>query len=1786
MDDLALLERVFLRVGSADTDEKLEAVILKFLCPVLLKLTSTEENVRKKVMELLVHFNKRVKSRPNLQLPVVDLMILYQDPSCSIFLSNFAIIYIKMGFPRLDVARQAELLPQLFNSIHGKPLQHQDSLLFIALPALAHANLSTEVLKQPYLFLQEKVELAKYIRDFFLDIVLLPYGLVHPSANPTTPSNPPPGMSEYGWKRSLGEVQLKAEQLEETKLGIVKFVSSGIFGEQNIVPHLVVAAADTRFSVANAADSALKRIGGTVDWNDVAVITVLYQLFLGTRNSKENIKPEFRRVPACTRLRLKLFTYLIRSREASTQFPACIQLTFEGLFGENSNAKLKVMALQFLHQMLSNCPVSRLSPISPVLISGLMKIINDTQGESKLRGSALVALGKLGQKLPEAVTKDMAIIQMLFNAMETEEPETRMAVQEALSIMLPAFKHLSSSNAAILEALLATSLESQQHLLRLIAVQYAGGIFHPTHVTSRYLLLLAAGDPKEEVKSEAMKLLYSNLPKSAETYDTESMEVDQNEKWLPDFVEMVLCISEKASTRMKSRSAVTYGTRTLPFELAAYSEMLSYLRLCLANSALLTPSLELLNEPELISSAARHYIEKLVSENGPVTAYLDLALELLAANPSKIPLQCVLEVVAGVPKLSAVLLSKLDMFKTLQHHNKEDVREMIAQIIAVIVCESYDTLQVDALIHDLCRNLKDKPLEQQHGFILTLGYTVGRIVRNHLSGTGNRMELEKSCRSQLSPRLSTATSLVIDFLFESPHPMTLSAACLAVGEMGRCGPLLDSTGDSSRAVDKLLGVVGDAKINGRIREKAALAAGYLSLGELEYPRRKYIIEHFLTSTEEMKDVEIQFTIGEALVCAALGVSSPESRDRWTVKEKDFTEPENAPAQLDFLLEELLNKYVSHLNPNIKQATSIWLLALVKSCPQRPEMKERLLRIQRAFMTLLAEGGDLVQDIASKGLGLVFECCTVEQQNLLASELVGSLTTDRRPAMQVTKDTKVFEEGSLGANPSGGQLSTYRELCSLATDMNQPDLIYKFMHLANHNAIWNSKKGAAFGFGSIAKKAGQQLAPHLPVIIPKLYRYQFDPSPRIRQSMSSIWEALVSEQSKTIDLYFQPILDDLLTHLTSNLWRNRESSCMGLADLLRGRTLENALDKLVPIWSTLFRVVDDIKESVRKAAQTALRAISKMCIKMVDVDAGKVNSKRTVELLLPVLLQEGLTSGVEEVQAITLETLIKVVKSAGNLVGTHLAPLISALLEATQVAEGQSLNYLSVRLGNQLATQEKLDLARISAAKSSNLYETIQHCIQYVNQDNAPGIVAALVDLLKGCQGITTKGCAAHVICLLTQQCQNDIQPFAGRLMAVLVKGLGDRNVALKKTYAIALGHLVRVAKDSSVVKLLETLENRYLEAEDEDSRLACMHTLQAMVRYNPDVVKNHSSQTVPIVFLGKHTFKTPETTQLIQSWEELWMDIVPGTEAGLRMYSNDIIGYLQRAIVSPSWKLKSQSAAAIGSMANSLKSHLNLTQRAILFRILLDGLAGRTWEGKEHLLHALASLVATETVDDVVLRDEIIGVVLREAKKEALPYRRHAIQALGQVAEALQSDIFPAIYEMLQPLFETKEDEMEEEEKEETAQREMLDLHEAAVLALGRAFSSDATAQGNCWKMYMSLLRAAAINTTRQVQLSIVTSLLQVAGRMTPLFLSDFLKEANRILAPSLDVANYSALRIEALKVLIIVLKKIPDCDPSTQSGLMDVVREVYSLRVEEFLRDTSPEVKSRADEAKRLMAE
>eukprot|EP00057_Strongylocentrotus_purpuratus_P010560 XP_011665034.1 PREDICTED: proteasome-associated protein ECM29 homolog [Strongylocentrotus purpuratus] len=125
-DELELLDRVFLRIGSAESDDQLENVVCRFLPPVLLKLSSSQEGVRKKVLELLVHVNKRLKSRPQVQIPVESLLLQYQDPSSITFVTNFTILYLKMGFPRLEIDKQAELAHSLIKCLEGKPPLQQD----------------------------------------------------------------------------------------------------------------------------------------------------------------------------------------------------------------------------------------------------------------------------------------------------------------------------------------------------------------------------------------------------------------------------------------------------------------------------------------------------------------------------------------------------------------------------------------------------------------------------------------------------------------------------------------------------------------------------------------------------------------------------------------------------------------------------------------------------------------------------------------------------------------------------------------------------------------------------------------------------------------------------------------------------------------------------------------------------------------------------------------------------------------------------------------------------------------------------------------------------------------------------------------------------------------------------------------------------------------------------------------------------------------------------------------------------------------------------------------------------------------------------------------------------------------------------------------------------------------------------------------------------------------------------------------------------------------------------
>jgi len=64
---LELLERVFLRLGAAESDDQLEKVLGRFLVPVILKITSEHKTVQNKV--LLLHLKLPLLAFISLSLP-------------------------------------------------------------------------------------------------------------------------------------------------------------------------------------------------------------------------------------------------------------------------------------------------------------------------------------------------------------------------------------------------------------------------------------------------------------------------------------------------------------------------------------------------------------------------------------------------------------------------------------------------------------------------------------------------------------------------------------------------------------------------------------------------------------------------------------------------------------------------------------------------------------------------------------------------------------------------------------------------------------------------------------------------------------------------------------------------------------------------------------------------------------------------------------------------------------------------------------------------------------------------------------------------------------------------------------------------------------------------------------------------------------------------------------------------------------------------------------------------------------------------------------------------------------------------------------------------------------------------------------------------------------------------------------------------------------------------------------------------------------------------------------
>ncbi|KAL1116554.1 hypothetical protein AAG570_005026 [Ranatra chinensis] len=713
-------------------------------------------------------------------------------------------------------------------------------LLFLVLGALSNVPLPTnEVEGKSFLGLAERPNLVKLLLDIVLDLFMLPYGWTSESL--------PSELSAYSYKRIVANsaFSLAPDKLEQTKLTLLKFLSCGVFAESDILVHVVVASSDSRSSVSNYADLQLRKMIGGLNLDSTVVVMPLYLVFLGCGEGDK------KRGPASTRLRLKLLPHMTRAK--AVVWPAAIKVLFDSLYGENTNAKLKSLALSFCSSIIHHVSHEELSRVANVILeSGLLKLVTGPGGGARAEGGAPDALllrqaysviGQLVARVPAVINKSAAgslsLLNTLFQALEQEtQQDVQLCIRDAMVMMCPAYKSLPDDQAQMLTALLMQMINSRIPKCRFIAVHFISNAL-PRTAHQLYILLTAATHPDEDVAAEAKKSLYGTSYKSG---------AKSEDIVLPPFTDLLVLIVEKEAGK--------------PVNPKLHSEILFYLRLCLAHASGAKASLEQVIHPCESSVLIARYLRRLHDKQPQlIVQYLDFINRLLEAEVSVIALSSLLECVGCLPEiLSADHEGKLKNIKALLGSTNEEVRCIAAQLVGLMsqgecvdsACEEY--------VSGLDSGGKDH--ERLHGSLLAVGHCVERAARRNAYLASPR------------PVLAVAKYL------KNNSGMLVGGACTACGLLGQAAPLPVSTEEKSKLTESLLSIVFDPKATSKVKDRACISLGLLCVGE-DFPCREEIIARFIKKIKEVKDIEMNLSIGECIVNAILGPSSLDALDPWS-----------------------------------------------------------------------------------------------------------------------------------------------------------------------------------------------------------------------------------------------------------------------------------------------------------------------------------------------------------------------------------------------------------------------------------------------------------------------------------------------------------------------------------------------------------------------------------------------------------------------------------------------------------------------------------------------------------------------------------------------------------------------------------------------------------------------------------------------------------------------------------------------------------------------------------------
>ncbi|KAG0459441.1 hypothetical protein HPP92_022569 [Vanilla planifolia] len=1217
-------------------------------------------------------------------------------------------------------------------------------------------------------------------------------------------------------------------------------------------------------------------------------------------------------------------------------FSVSIAVHFGCIYGMGTTSRLKQLGMEFTVWVFRHASMDRLNLIGPVILTAMLRLLDDSSFDATDADPfAFQAIGLLASRMPQLFGHgyffDLDKVDLahgLFTALKFEDPSLRFTIQESLISLAIAYKGAPLAVLKEMEAILLQNCRDEQGELRFCSMRWATTLFGLDHCPSRYICMLGADDLKMDIRLIALEGLHL-------TKDQEQL-LDDNVIKYPKLNEMLdyICLCQS-----KLLDCNEHRDKDLLFPSRTYFAMVRFLMKCFkVDLSTCDPGTEFSSAVVTLCNVLEHAMA------------FEGSIELHAAS-----MKALVEIGSHQPKLVASRYAgRLLWLKPFLGHVDFDTRESASRLLG-ITCAVLTSAEASALINELIIPITEKKMlrfENQHGILCSIGYVMANCMNNTLN-------IPETLFANVVDHLVSIVEL---------ESLVLSSVSLeALGHIGLCGSLPNIYRDEVSG-----GVL--PFLNERIRklldgedikaiQRIVIALGHISVKETLISHLSIALD-IIFGLSRTKVEDVLFAAGEALSFiwggvpvtvdeilksnySSLSKSSNYLADeisyaarRWNSSQFNVDHESHSVAR-ELIVSKIFDELLYSSRKEERCAATVWLVSLTMYCGYHKRIQQLLPEIQEAFSHHLGDQNELTQELASQGMSIVYELGDSSMKQELVNALVSTLAGSgkRKRAIKLTEDSEVFKEGNIGETHSGGKLSTYKELCNLANEMGQPDLIYKFMDLANYQSSLNSQRGAAFGFSKIAKQAGDALQPHLRSLIPRLVRYRYDPDKNVQDAVGHIWKSLIADSKKTIDEHLDFIIEDLLVQSGSRLWRSREASCLALADIIQGCKYGQLSKHLRRIWMAAFRAMDDIKETVRNSGDSLCRSLNSLTVRLCDISLTSVSdASETMNIVLPFLLVEGIVSKVASIQKTSIDLVMKLAKGAGTAIRPHLPDLVCCMLECLSSLEDQRLNYVELHAANVGIQSEKLENLRITVAKDSMMWETLDLCIKVTDKPSLEFLIPRLAHIVRSGVGLNTRAGVASFICLLVDKVTDDIRPFTNMLSKLLFRAaIDEKSGAVKRSFAAACAMVLKYGSRSLAQNLIEDTVS--LHSGERNAQISCAILLKSYTNLAADTLSGYHAIVIPVIFMSRFE----DDKDISKLYEELWEDNSSSDRVTFHLYLEETVSLICDCISSSSWASKRKSAKATTTLCEIMGDSLS-TSHQVLLKCLLKEVGGRFWE--------------------------------------------------------------------------------------------------------------------------------------------------------------------------------------------------------------------------------------------------